>query len=115
VKQHTNGNNVDFAAIRGSPAFAKFCLKTTKLQKISFQSMNEKERLVFFVNIYNTIYMHGYSLFGVPLSSLERKTLQQKGYNIDGRLFSLDIIDLILKGNNPFLPIICLVSKRLSF
>jgi len=48
--------------------------------------------------------MHAYILFGPPTSAIERKNIQSKGYKIGGYLFTLEVIDLIIRGKLDSLP-----------
>jgi hypothetical protein len=50
----------DFLKIRESPEFNAFSLATAELQKVSLQELSTpEEKLTFWINIYNLLYLHG--------------------------------------------------------
>eukprot|EP01102_Stenamoeba_stenopodia_P011036 TRINITY_DN336_c0_g1_i1.p1 TRINITY_DN336_c0_g1~~TRINITY_DN336_c0_g1_i1.p1 ORF type:complete len:945 (+),score=158.27 TRINITY_DN336_c0_g1_i1:308-3142(+) len=79
----------------------KFCLQTktynlmcqgaAELRKVSLTNLNSQERLVFFLNVYNTMVIHGHLAYdSCPIDKID--FLQRIKYNVAGFCLSLNDI-----------------------
>ena len=93
---------VDYGALRKSGEFIAFEAQTRMLRRFPLKSINSKhERMAFFINIYNTLVIHGVAQFG-EADTLPRKhrLFRNIRYEIGGHEFSPDDIEHgILRGN----------------
>ncbi|KAL5698617.1 hypothetical protein ACHQM5_029632 [Ranunculus cassubicifolius] len=80
-------------------ALKRFRLLVEQLAKLNPACMNNNERLAFWINLYNTLIMHGYLAYGVPGSDVKFFSLMKKAaYTVGGlSLCALDIEHIILK------------------
>uniref|UniRef100_K3WRS0 non-specific serine/threonine protein kinase n=1 Tax=Globisporangium ultimum (strain ATCC 200006 / CBS 805.95 / DAOM BR144) TaxID=431595 RepID=K3WRS0_GLOUD len=81
--------------------YRRFLKLVSKLQKIDVGSVPKHERQAFFINIYNTMVLHGLIEFGVPQNSGQYKAFEKDvNYLIGGMEFTLgDIKHGILRCN----------------
>eukprot|EP01080_Neovahlkampfia_damariscottae_P002203 gene2203-2377_t len=73
-----------------------------QLQVVDLKQLSEKERLVFFINTFNLMMVHGsIASGGVSFTVLQRTIfLKETFYNIGGELYSIDtVLNGILRGN----------------
>ncbi|KAJ5076768.1 hypothetical protein M0811_00085 [Anaeramoeba ignava] len=84
-----------------SISFRRFSVQTLELQKVDIENITQEERFLFFINIYNTLFLHSIISKGLPYDkSTKRKFLTENKYSISGYEFSLlDIHDGILHGD----------------
>ncbi|XP_073234466.1 uncharacterized protein [Porites lutea] len=99
------GHEVDYTALKDSDLFREYVERTKALKVVDLGSLERKEKIAFFLNIYNSLTIHGLAACdtGVPKSVLEINNFWRKtSYNIGGYIFSLDDIEHgILRGNRP--------------
>lgn len=100
-----DGKSVSYSGIQKSSEFIDYVEQTKALNFAEITELNETERKVFFLNLYNALVIHGYIASGVPSSSLNKlsffKTTCYK-LSVKGKAipFSLDDIEHgILRGN----------------
>ncbi|KAJ3435608.1 hypothetical protein M0812_19350 [Anaeramoeba flamelloides] len=96
-------STINLKTISKSISFQKFVHLTGDLQLINLEKMNESERLCFFLNVYNTLFLHSLIIYGFP-NLQERNSRRQffsnNSYIIANHYFSLDdIYHGILRGN----------------
>eukprot|EP00981_Chlorochromonas_danica_P010228 scaffold3058_cov165-Ochromonas_danica.AAC.19 len=89
-----------------SSAAEKYCSKTNgQLRKISLAGMTLDQRLMFFLNVFNTLMIHGIVRRGHPgMSFLERIAfMRATKYNLGGEYFSLVDIEhgVLRNASNP--------------
>merc|ERR1712046_207059 len=86
---------------RESVEFDEFKKTTALLQTLDLNDFSENERLAFFINIYNSLVIHGYIENGIPESFMQKMGFFRKtSYIIGTNLYSLDDIENgILRGN----------------
>eukprot|EP01117_Protostelium_nocturnum_P005092 TRINITY_DN1845_c0_g1_i1.p1 TRINITY_DN1845_c0_g1~~TRINITY_DN1845_c0_g1_i1.p1 ORF type:complete len:412 (+),score=129.11 TRINITY_DN1845_c0_g1_i1:158-1393(+) len=96
---NTSNGTVNFKALESSDEYRRFCFASAALQKVSLDEMNEDERLIFFLNIYNTAYLHAIVRYGFPASNIARKALLLRCYNIGGKNFSIENFQSVLRGH----------------
>jgi len=94
--------------LRNTSAFKAFEQHCCILQKMDIDGMGINERVLFFVNVYNTITVHAMIAKGAPGTSLLERSafMRSSKYNINGVLYSLvDIEHGILrhKSSSPML------------
>jgi len=92
---------IDFESLVASSYFMHFILNTSELQRARLSLLNEKEREIFFVNVYNLLIIHAHCLLGGPPATLlDRKIVTDHCfYTIDGEEYSPNIIETyILRG-----------------
>eukprot|EP00871_Galdieria_phlegrea_P005191 jgi/Galph1/5673/GphlegSOOS_G4342.1 len=118
----------DYRKLIETEDFRQYALATSELQGVVLSSLSEKERLVFFVNIYNALCLHGKYLYlhvlfgkevitfvfmstlahithGPPTSFLKRWVFfRSLCYRIAGMDFSLDDIEHGILRCNKFPP-----------
>ncbi|KAJ3451065.1 electron carrier/ protein disulfide oxidoreductase [Anaeramoeba flamelloides] len=100
-----SSKEIDFQLLSRAISFHRFVDKTTELQKVKLRSLNEKERTIFFLNVYNCLIYHSAIINGIPNndSSSRKKFFHYSRYSIGGMLFSLDDIRYgILRENVKF-------------
>lgn len=97
-EEHTSNGTVNFKVLESSDDYRRFCFQSAALSKVSLEEMNEEERLVFFLNVYNCVYLHAIVRYGLPASNIARKSLLLKRYNVSGKNFSIDNFQMILRG-----------------
>lgn len=90
--------SVDFSSAKESTEFKKFNLQVCELQNVDFGHLRNSEKTVFWINVYNLLYLHAYTCFGEPKSLLEKKSILSKNYDIGGHQYSLEMLHLILRG-----------------
>ncbi|ONK81081.1 uncharacterized protein A4U43_C01F25010 [Asparagus officinalis] len=74
-----------------------------ELAKVDPSTMNNDQKLAFWINLYNSLIMHAYLAYGVPRNDIKFFALMQKvSYTIRGQSFSpADIEFVILKMKPP--------------
>ena len=78
--------------IKESSAYKEsFELQASQLQKVDLASLDENEKVLFFVNTYNIAYMHAIIVKGLPGKNLYERTafMRSSKYNLGGFVFSL--------------------------
>jgi hypothetical protein len=94
---------VNYQAMKGSPEYDAYLQKAGLLRNFDLSQLKKRqEKLAFWINLYNTMVIHG------VIDSDIRKTVKEKNgfftglkYDIGGHLFSLnDIEHGILRGNS---------------
>jgi len=93
---------VRYKAIRGSEEFERYKNLTRRLQSFDLRTLQErKQKLAFWINIYNTAVIHGVIELGLEMSVREfRGFFNRVAYEIGGFRFSLNEIEHgILRGN----------------
>lgn len=97
-KKEANGNILRLkitpqvlAGIRQLSAFKKFECESSQLQQLNINNLKTKERIVFFVNIYNMLMIHSIIIKGTPGTNILERTssMRTSKYNIGGILYSL--------------------------
>ncbi|XP_041114882.1 uncharacterized protein zgc:152951 [Polyodon spathula] len=96
-----DGKFVDYKAMAKSQAFEKYCELAIQLQRVELEIMSREEKLAFFINIYNTLVIHGHMKMGSPKNMWQRyRFFNYVSYLIGGAVFTLqDIENGILRGN----------------
>ncbi|KAJ3424195.1 hypothetical protein M0812_29829 [Anaeramoeba flamelloides] len=94
-------NEIDFKLIQQSIAFNRFVNLTTELQKVKIKKMNQLEKICFFINIHNCLFLHSAIINGIPTEESNWKKFKKKSrYLIGGMNFSIENISRgILRGN----------------
>ncbi|KAJ3445297.1 electron carrier/ protein disulfide oxidoreductase [Anaeramoeba flamelloides] len=92
---------INLKNISQSISFRKFVKKTGELTHIKIKNLPFKERMCFFLNLYNTLTLHSFIINGIPTDKNNVKTfLKNSIYKINNHYFSLnDIYHGILRGN----------------
>ncbi|XP_039600910.1 uncharacterized protein zgc:152951 [Polypterus senegalus] len=96
-----DGKMVNYQAVASSPTFEKYCQMTIQLQNVQLTSLTRKEKLAFFINVYNALVIHGQLKMGSPKNMWQRyRFLNSASYLIGGTVFTLqDIENGVLRGN----------------
>ncbi|GCB69904.1 uncharacterized protein [Scyliorhinus torazame] len=96
-----DGKLVDYKSMLRSPAFEEYCKLATLLQRLDIGSLTRKQKLAFFINVYNALVIHGNIKQGAPKNTWQRyKFFNSVSYVIGGEIFTLqDIENGILRGN----------------
>ncbi len=93
---------ISYTAMRGTPQFNNYVRMAGFLKKYDVKSLRDRgQRLAFWINLYNTMVVHGVVKLGINQSVKERRGFfNVVKYDIGGYLFSLnDIEHGILRGN----------------
>lgn len=106
-----NNGNVDYRALRASPAYAMFRACLGRLRTFDPSTLTTREeQLAFWINLYNTLIVDGVIALEVKRSITERWAgfafLREAAYIVNGQRVSCDDIEHgILRGNrgHPFL------------
>jgi hypothetical protein len=99
-------------------AFKKFEAESCQLQRIELNNLNVNERIVLFVNAFNTLMIHSCIVKGNPGANLLERTafLRSARYNIGGHIFSLlDIEHGILRNASTKPMVLGPLSLDMSF
>jgi len=89
-----DGKAVDYVGLVQSETFSQYETIAAELQRVDLQTLSENDRKAFFLNIYNTLVIHGYVRLGVPKGSFNRlKFYKTTSYVIGGQMYSLDDIE----------------------
>jgi hypothetical protein len=94
---------VNYRAMKGSPEYDAYLQKAGLLRKFDLSQLRERqEKLAFWINLYNTMVIHGVIDWDIRESVKERNGFFTRlKYDISGHLFSLsDIEHGILRGNS---------------
>ncbi|XP_059179634.1 uncharacterized protein LOC131958563 [Physella acuta] len=98
-----DGKSVNYLQMKESPEFRAYLTDANDLCRVDLSHMSEVERKVFFLNIYNSLTIHGLlEQPALPDSVLSvRQFFKTTAYNIGGHVYSLDDIEHgILRCNN---------------
>ncbi|KAK4774922.1 hypothetical protein SAY86_009857 [Trapa natans] len=92
-------NQLEYAA----GALRRFRTLVEQLAKVNPIHLSNKEKLAFWINLYNAMIMHAYLAYGVPRSDLKLFSLMQKAaYTVGGHSFTAAAIEYgILKMKPP--------------
>jgi hypothetical protein len=93
---------INYSNMRGTPQFNSYVRMAGFLKKYDLRSLRDRgQRLAFWINLYNTMVVHGVVELGIKQSVKERRGFFDRlKYDIGGYLFSLnDIEHGILRGN----------------
>jgi hypothetical protein len=109
-----DGKRLNMSTLSSSNEFREFSHATSELQKVDLTTLNSKEKLAFFINIYNMLVIHGHVIHGIPESGLQRyQFYNNTKYQIGGQLYSLNEIEHgILRGNIKFDEIIIIGNRK---
>eukprot|EP01080_Neovahlkampfia_damariscottae_P005926 gene5926-9756_t len=89
-----NGKLVDYTKLRDSDLFKEFKNEITELQRVDIVIMDKNEKKAFFLNLYNSMVIHGLIHYGSPKNSAQRnRFFNSVTYNIQGNLYSLNDIE----------------------
>eukprot|EP00064_Thunnus_orientalis_P005094 superscaffoldBa00000486_g5107 len=96
-----DGKSVDYKGMSTNPAFERYCELAIQLQRVELLSLSREEKLAFFINIYNTLVIHGNLRLGAPTNMWQRyRFFNYVSYLIGGEVFTLqDIENGVLRGN----------------
>jgi hypothetical protein len=96
-----DGDGVDYSSLRASQEFKEYTALAAQLARVDPLTMERKERLAFFINVYNSLTIHAVATLGAPADLLSRLRLYaEASYLIGSNTFSLnDIENGILRGN----------------
>ncbi|XP_028846614.1 uncharacterized protein LOC114796533 isoform X1 [Denticeps clupeoides] len=97
----TDGKRVDYKAMSQNSSFRRYCELAVQLQRVELMSLGREERLAFFINIYNSLVIHGNLRLGFPKNVWQRyRFFNYVSYLIGGEVFTLeDIENGVLRGN----------------
>jgi hypothetical protein len=94
---------VNYRAMKGSPEYTAYLQKAALLRNFDVSRLKERgEKLAFWINLYNTMVIHGVIDWDIRESVRERNGFFTRlKYDIGGHLFSIsDIEHGILRGNS---------------
>ncbi|XP_016306303.1 uncharacterized protein LOC107661305 isoform X3 [Sinocyclocheilus anshuiensis] len=96
-----DGKTVDYKAMSRSLCFERYCDLAVQLQRVELLSLSREEKLAFFINIYNSLVIHGNLRLGFPKNIWQRyRFFNYVSYFIGGEVFTLqDIENGVLRGN----------------
>ena len=86
-------------SIRSTKEFAEIEILTSALQKVSLSNLDGQERMLFFINVRNLLFLHTQISKKTPTNLLERKEQLQNSYIIEEHPYSIEYLeDVILRG-----------------
>lgn len=97
----SGGDDIDYSLLAKSEAFRQYTLAAAELQHVHLVGITPDESLAVFVNLYNTLCLHGYVVHGPPSNFYRRLIFfRSLSYRIAGLDMTLDDIEHgILRGN----------------
>ncbi|KAJ7967367.1 Ternary complex factor MIP1, leucine-zipper [Quillaja saponaria] len=70
-----------------------------RLEEVDTRNLNHEEKLAFWINVHNTLVMHAFLVYGVPLNNFRRMALVLKAaYNVGGHTVSVNTIQNSILG-----------------
>ncbi|XP_064384202.1 uncharacterized protein LOC135333215 [Halichondria panicea] len=99
-----DGRGIDYERLRESELFREYIDLSTRLVTCDPSSLDHTHKMAFFINIYNSLTIHGLAASEeLPSSVLGVEQFWQKtAYDIGGLVYSLDDIEHgVLRGNKP--------------
>ncbi|PKA62551.1 hypothetical protein AXF42_Ash012137 [Apostasia shenzhenica] len=85
-----------------SGSLKRFRSLLEQLAEVNPVHLNNKEKLAFWINLYNALIMHAYLAYGVPKSDMKLFTLLQKAaYTVGGHSFSAACIEYVILKMKP--------------
>uniref|UniRef100_UPI00398F1E15 uncharacterized protein isoform X4 n=1 Tax=Pristiophorus japonicus TaxID=55135 RepID=UPI00398F1E15 len=96
-----DGKYINYKSMVGSAIFEEYCQLATQLQRLDLENLTRKEKLAFFINVYNALVIHGNIKQGPPKNIWQRyKYFNSVSYVIGGEVYTLqDIENGVLRGN----------------
>lgn len=96
-----DGRSVDYTGLKSDVDFAKYVMLSKHLQRAHIGPLTKNEKISMFINVYNSLVIHGIVTKGNPSSMWSKYQFFSKvSYIIDGLLYSLNEIENgILRAN----------------
>jgi len=96
-----NGKSVDYDGMKGSPVYTNFALAVCELQVVSLNALSYRERLAFYINLYNALCLQCIFERGPPGGQIERwRQHNNFSYSMNGLNYSIaDLKHGIIRGN----------------
>ncbi|XP_042190511.1 uncharacterized protein zgc:152951 isoform X1 [Callorhinchus milii] len=89
-----DGKRVDYKAMAKSTMFQSYCQLAIQLQRVEVDNLTRKEKLAFFINVYNALVIHAQIIYGQPKNVWQRyRFFNIASYVIGGEIFSLQSIE----------------------
>lgn len=97
---------INYSAIRGTPQFNCYVRMASLLKKFDLKTLQDRgQRLAFWINLYNTMVVHGVVAWGIKDSVKEKRGFfDLVKYDIGGYLFSLNDIEHGILRENARIP-----------
>ncbi|XP_060207369.1 uncharacterized protein LOC132635129 [Lycium barbarum] len=84
---------------RASYAISNYRVLVEQLEKVNLSQMETDAKMAFWINLYNSLVMHAYLVYGIPQNSLRRLALFHKAaYNVGGQVISANAIEQSIFG-----------------
>ena len=101
VHRSPDRRSVNYNAMKGCNIFQQFEMFITELQTVDLSTLSFREKLAFWINLYNIMCIHMIVANGVPDGRFQRWTMQSAvKYNIGGQEYSIaDVKHGVLRGN----------------
>lgn len=98
-----SGGRIDYEGLRRSGSLDELSEASAELQAANPVPLSRRERIAFFINVYNALIVHAIAARGAPSNLLERLRFYSAAkYEIGGFLLSAqEIEDGILRANSP--------------
>ena len=95
------GTRVDYARMKGASTFTQFALAVSELQVLDISPLPFREKLAFYINVYNALCIQAIHERGVPDGTIERwRRDNSVSYSMNGLNYSIaDFKHGILRGN----------------
>ena len=68
----TDGRALDYEALKKDPDFANYVTATAELQRVDLRSLDQAERMCFFINLYNALIIHSLAVYGPETNTIAR-------------------------------------------
>ncbi|KAJ3680604.1 hypothetical protein LUZ60_016882 [Juncus effusus] len=80
-----------------SNAFSNYRLLVEQLERVDLNSAQNNAKMAFWINIYNSLFLHAYLVCGAPHNSLRRTSFFHKAaYNIGGQMVTANCVEYFL-------------------
>uniref|UniRef100_A0A4W3JU43 Zgc:152951 n=1 Tax=Callorhinchus milii TaxID=7868 RepID=A0A4W3JU43_CALMI len=95
-----DGKRVDYKAMAKSTMFQSYCQLAIQLQRVEVDNLTRKEKLAFFINVYNALVIHAQIIYGQPKNVWQRyRFFNIASYVIGGEIFLQSIENGVLRAN----------------
>eukprot|EP00892_Ulva_mutabilis_P005886 jgi/Ulvmu1/366/UM001_0373.1 len=101
----SDGKAVDYDGMSGDPRFNAYVDATVELTKVDVSQLSRDEKMAFFINVYNTLIVHGTVTHGVPKNIVARiRFFGKVKYVIGGTPYTADDIEHGILRSNAIAP-----------
>eukprot|EP00898_Chlorokybus_atmophyticus_P007652 jgi/Chlat1/7889/Chrsp66S09179 len=110
-----DGKRLNYKSLQNSPEFQDYVRATAELQRVDLFALDRKQKMAFFINLYNALVIHATVIKGTPSNPLQRiQFFKSFCYNVGGDEYTLDDMENgVLRGNR--FPASSIIFKKRPF